>query len=221
MAQYTSEQVITAYEKLLKEIAELKSRYRPPEDLLPLPKAEMLALLESSTHPKKEQMISLLSMFEASGATRDLFFSHLIVGPALLALAYTVAIAVQGANWRWVPVALLAAGGGLLAMLVPFWVDIYAKIPKWKRWGLLLLFQLGEAIAVICWSAVWVRLVIISSLYGLYQSVWVRLDRFGIFAALLSLVLGYFFSKQLNAFFFFITEYTRLRKFRGGTRVQA
>jgi hypothetical protein len=45
------------------------------------------------------------------------------------------------------------------------------------------------------------------------KSVWVRLDWFGIFAAVLSLVLGYFFSKQFNAFFF-VTGYARRRQFR-------
>ena len=49
---------------------------------------------------------------------------------------------------------------------------------------------------------------------------WVRPNGFGIFAALLSLVLGYFFSKQLNAFFFFfvvivvVMQYTSRRQFR-------
>ncbi len=226
MAQYTSEQVIAAYEKVLRELAALKSRYPPPDEMLPLPKAEMLALVQHSTRPNKEQLIYLLSMFEP-GATWDRpFFFHLLMNPALLAFAYTVAIAVQGATWWWVPVALLGAVGASFSMSQLAWLDMYATLPKWKRSGWALLIELGKMIVVICWSAVWVRLVIISGLYGLYQSLLVPLwhggiNGFGDVAALLSLVLGYFFSKQDNAFFFFVVQYTRRRQFREQTRVEA
>ncbi len=220
MAEYTSEQVIAAYQKVLKELAALKSLARVPEEFLPLPKAEMITLLQRSTHPDKEQLVGLLSCFESTGATRERFFARLIGFPAILALAYAIAIAVQGATWWWVPVALLGAVGASFAMSKPYWLEMWAALPKWKRWGWLALIELGEMAAVICWSAVWVRLVIVSGLYGLYQSVWVRLYGFGIFAALLSLVLGYFFSKQDNAFFFFVVQYTR-RQFRDHTRVEA
>lgn len=49
---------------------------------------------------------------------------------------------------------------------------------------------------------------------GFYQSAWARPEWFGIVAALLSLVLGYFFSTQFNAFFFFVTQCTSRRQFR-------
>jgi hypothetical protein len=209
--------VITAYVKVVQELAALKKLARAPEEVLPLPKEEMVTLLQSSTHPNKEQLIGLLDMFE-SGATRALFLSRLIVRPAVLTLVYAVAIAVQGASWLWVPIALLGGVGAFFATSKWTWVEAWATLPKWKRWVWLLLLELGEVAAIVCWGAIWVRLVIISGLYGLYQSVWVRLDGFGIFAALLSLVLGYFFSKQLNAFFFFVTQYTSRRQFRGDNR---
>ena len=118
------------------------------------------------------------------------------------------------------PIALL---GGLAALITPIlkwnWFEAWATLPKWTRWGWLLLILLGEAAVVVCWGAVWVRLVIISGLYGLYQSIFVRLNGFGIFAALLSLVLGYFFSKQFNAFFFFVVFYTRADDSFGRTNV--
>ncbi len=217
MAQYTSEQVIAAYVKVLQELAALKKLVRAPEEVLPLSKDEMATLLQSSTHPKKEQLIGMLSMFE-SGRTTDLFLARLVVRPAVLTLAYAVAIAVQGASWLWVPIALLGGVGAFIAASQWAWVEAWATLPKWKRWVWLLLLELGEWAAITCWIAFWVRLVIMSGLYGLYQSVWVRLDRFGIFAALLSLVLGYFFSKQGNAFIFFVAQYTSRRQFRGDKR---
>src|SRR5713226_482391 len=105
MARYPSEQVIAAYVKVLQELGELKHLSRAPDHVLPLPKEEMLDLLERSTHPNKEKLIALLAMFESGAAA--LFLSRLIVRPAVLTLAYAVAIVVQGARWLWVPVALL------------------------------------------------------------------------------------------------------------------
>ena len=203
--------------KVLQELAALKGLGRAPEEVLPLSKDEMVTLLQRSTHPKKEQLIGMLGMFE-SGATTQLFLARLLVLPAVLTLAYAVAIAVQEASWLWVPIVLLGGVGAFFATSKWAWVERWATLPKGKRWVWLLVIQLAEMAAVVCWGAVWVRLVIMSGLYGLYQSVWVRLDGFGIFAALLSLVLGYFFSKQFNAFFFFVTQYTRRRQFREDTR---
>ena len=199
--------------KVLQELATLKKLARAPEEVLPLPKEEMATLLHRSTHPKKEQLIGLLAMFEP-GATTSLFLARLVVRPAVLTIAYAVAIAVQGASWLWVPIAVLGGVGAFFAAWKWAWAEAWATLPKWKRWAWLLLIELGEFAAVGCWGVVWVRLVITSGLYGFYQSVWARLDGFGIFSALLSLVLGYFFSKQFNAFFFFVTQYTSRRQFR-------
>lgn len=206
--------------KVLQELAGMKNLSRAPDAVLPLPKEEMAALLQGSTHPNKEKLIALLGMFE-SGGTTSLFLARIVSRPAILTLAYAVAIAVQGASWLWVPVALLGGVGAFLATSIWAWVETWATLPKWKRWSWILLIQLAELAAVGCWGAIWVRLVFMSSLYGLYQSVWVRLDRFGIVAALLSLVIGYFFSKQFNAFFFFVTQYTSRRQFREGQRAEA
>ncbi len=205
--------MISAYVKVLQELAAVKKLARAPEEVWPLPKEEVATLLNGSTHPKKEQRIGLLAMFE-SGATTSLFLARLVVRPAVLALAYAVAIAVQGASWLWVPIAVLGGVGAFFAAWKWAWAEAWATLPKWKRWAWLAVIEFGEFAAVGCWGAVWVRLVIMSGLYGLYQSVWVRLDGFGIFSALLSLVLGYFFSKQFNAFFFFVTQYTSRRQFR-------
>jgi hypothetical protein len=210
--------VISAYVKVLQELGQMKRLSRAPDHVLPLPKEEMLALLERSTHPSKEKLISLLGMFDAAAA--PLFLSRLIVRPAVVTIAYAVAIAVQGAGWLWVPIALLGGVGAFLATSKWAWVYTWAALPKWKRWSWNLLIQLGELAAVGCWGAIWVRLVLMSGLYGLYQSAWVRLDRLGIVAALLSLVIGYFFSKQFNAFFFFVTQYTSRRQFREGQGVE-
>lgn len=200
--------------KVLQELAAMKGLRRAPEEVLPLPKDEMEALLQRSTHPNKDQLLKMLSMFEA-GATTDLFLARLVWRPTSLTLAYAVAIAVQGESWLWVPIALLGGVGAFFAISTWAWVDRWTTLPKLKRWlWLLLLIQMGELAVLVCWGAVWVRLVLMSGLYGLYQSVWVRFDGFGIFAAALSLVLGYFFSKHLNAFFFFVVDYARRRQFR-------
>ena len=82
-----------------------------------------------------------------------------------------------------------------------------------RRWFWLFAIQFAELAVVVCWGAVWIRLVLIGALYGLYLSI-PKLDWFGIMAAALSLVLGFFFSKQFNALFFFVLGYSRLRKFR-------
>jgi hypothetical protein len=82
-----------------------------------------------------------------------------------------------------------------------------------KRWLWNFGIQFAELAVLVCWGAVWVRMVLVSGLYGLYLSV-PRLDWFGVLAAALSIVLGYFFSKQFNALFFFVLGYTSLRKFR-------
>jgi len=157
----------------------------------------------------------MLAMFE-SRADMGLFVSRLIVAPAALMLVYTVAIVIQGASWLWIPIALLGSVGAFFASFRWSFGKVWATFPKWKSWLWVLLAQYGDTAATACWSAIWVRLVIVSGLYGLYQSLWVRLEGFGIFAALLSLVLGYFFSKQLNGFFFFVLQYTRRRQFRAG-----
>lgn len=214
IAPYTPEQVIAAYVKVLQELATLKKLTRAPEEVLPLPKEQMASLLHGSTHPNKDQLIRMLAMFE-SGATTSLFLARLVARPALLTLAYAVAIAVQGASWLWVPIAFVGGVGAFFATSKWAWVEAWATLPKWKRWLWLGALELGEVAAVACWGAVWVRLVILSGLYGLYQSAWTRPEWFGIVAALLSLVLGYFFSKQFNAFFFFVTQYTSRRQFRG------
>jgi hypothetical protein len=140
--------VIAAYVKVLQELAALEKLVRGPEEVLPLPKAEMVALLQSSTHPNKEQLIGLLSMFE-SGATRDLFLSRLIVRPAVLTLVYAIAITVQGANWLWVPVALLGAVGAFFATSKWAWVEAWATLPKWKRWGWLLLLEAAQRVLLL------------------------------------------------------------------------
>src|SRR5712692_3986637 len=92
------EQVIAAYVKVLQELAALKKLARAPEQVLPLPKEEMAALLHRSAHPMKEQLIGMLGMFE-SGATTEQFLGRLVLRPAVLSLAYAVAIGVQGASW--------------------------------------------------------------------------------------------------------------------------
>ena len=222
MAQYTSEQVIAAYVRILKELAKRKwlmesgpSRF--PEEFLPLPKAEMVTLFQRSTHPDKEMLLGSLRWFGPITETRDIFYTRFIVLPALLALVYAVAIAVQGASWWWVLVAFLGAVGASFIVSKLYWVDAYETLPKWKRWCWVLLIELGEIAECGCWSAVWVRLVIISGLYGLYQSVWVRFDGFGAFAAVLSILLGYVFSKQCNSLYFFLVQYMKRRQFRGHT----
>lgn len=207
--------MITAYVKVLQELAALKNLTRAPDEVLPLPKEEMVTLLQRSTHPNKEQLIALLGKFESGARATQLFLSRLIVRPAILALAYAVAIALQGASWLWVPVAILGGVGAFFATSKWAWVEAWATLPKWKRWAWLLVLQLGEMAAVVCWGAVWIRLVIISGLYGLFESIWTRPNAFGILAASLSLVLGYFFSKQFNAFFF-VTQYTSRRQYREG-----
>lgn len=206
--------MIAAYVKVLQELGELKKLARAPEDVLPLPKEEMLTLLQSSAHPNKEQLIGLLGIFDSQARAKDLFLSRLIARPAILGVVYAVAIAVQGANWLWVAIALMGGIGAFFATSKWAWVEAWTTLPKWKRWVWLLLLELGEVAAVVGWGAIWVRLVIVSGLYGFYQSLWVRPDWFGSVAALLSMVLGYFFSKQFNAFFFFVTQYTRRRQFR-------
>jgi hypothetical protein len=173
----------------------------------------MATLLQRSTHPKKEQLIGMLEMFE-SGETTRLFLARLVVRPTILTLAYAAAIAVQAVSWLWVPIALLGGVGAFLATSKWAWAEAWMTLPKWKRWVWLLLIELGEFAAIGCWGALWVWLVIISGLYGLYQAAWLRVDVFSILAALLSLVLGYFFSKEFNAFFFFVAQYMRLRQFR-------
>jgi hypothetical protein len=210
---YTREQVIGAYVKVLQELAGINRVARLPEEVLPLPKQEMMTVLQRSTHPNKDQLIQLLARFE-SGVTTSLFLAHLVSRPGLLSLAYTAAIVFQGASWLWVPIALLGGVGAFFATSKWTWVERWATLPKGKRWLWLLVIQVAEIAAVVCWGAVWVRLVILSGLYGLYEAAWAKPNGFGIFAALLSLVFGYFFSKQLNAFFFFVTQYTSRRQFR-------
>lgn len=210
---YTSEQVIATYVKVLQELADMGGLARAPEEVLPLPKGEMESLLQRSTHPKRDELLRLLTNFEP-GVTASLFLARLVSRPVILTLAYAVAIAAQGANWLWVPIAALGGVGAFAATSKWAWVDAWPTLPKWKRWLWILLIELGGIAVLICWGGMWVRLVVLSGLYGLYQAGWVRPDGFGIFAALLSLVLGYFFSKQLNAFLFFVMQYTSRRQFR-------
>jgi hypothetical protein len=74
----------------------------------------MQALLLRSTHPHKDRLINMLDMFE-SGPTTSLFLARLVSRPAMLSLVYAIAIAVQGASWLWVPMALLGGIGAFLA----------------------------------------------------------------------------------------------------------
>jgi hypothetical protein len=212
--------VVAAYVKVLQELAGLKRLARAPEEVLPLPKEEMAAVLAQSTHPAKDQLIGMLPMFEG-GTTASLFLARLVTRPTILALAYAVAITVQGSSWLWVPIAFVGGVGAFFATSKWAWVEAWATLPKWKRWSWVFGLELAELVAIGSWAAVWVRLVLMSGLYGFYQSVWPRPDAFGIVSALLSIVLGYFFSKQLNAFFFFVTQYTSLRQFRADQRSTA
>ena len=209
--------MIAAYVKVLQELAGLKRLAGAPEQVLPLPKDEMAAVLARSTHPRKEQLIGMLPMFEG-GTAASLFLARLVSRPAILTLAYAVAITVQGSSWLSVPIARVGGVGAFFNTSKWAWVEAWATLPKWKRWTWLFGLELAELAAIGSWAAVWVRLVLMSGLYGLYQSVWPRPDAFGILSALLSIVLGYFFSKQLNAFLFFVTQYTRLRQFRADQR---
>jgi len=159
----------------------------------------------------------MLPMFEG-GTAASLFLSRLVSRAAILTLAYAVAITVQGSSWLSVPIARVGGVGAFFNTSKWAWVEAWATLPKWKRWTWLFGLELAELAAIGSWAAVWVRLVLMSGLYGLYQSLWPRPDAFGILSALLSIVLGYFFSKQLNAFLFFVTQYTRLRQFRADQR---
>jgi len=60
----------------------------------------------------------------------------------------------------------------------------------------LLSIELSELAAVACWGAVWVRLVILSGLYGLYQAVWPRAEWFSIVASSPSTRAGGSFERQ-------------------------
>ena len=96
---------------MLRELAQLKGLGRAPENLLPLPKNELMVVLQQSTHPGREQLIRMLDMFDPQPAQAQLFLARLVTRPAVLTLAYTVAIAVQGASWWWVPWAFLGGVG--------------------------------------------------------------------------------------------------------------
>jgi hypothetical protein len=172
----------------------------------------MMAVLLRSSHPAKEHLIKMLDVFE-TGRAQDLFLGWLVARPALLTLAYAVAIAVQGASWWWLPVAFLGGVGAFFACSVWSWTEQYANLPKPKRWLWLFGIQFAELTVFVCWIAVWIRMVLVGGLYGLYLSV-PQLNGYGMLAAVLSIVLGYFFSKYFNALFFFVLGYTSLRKFR-------
>jgi hypothetical protein len=207
---HPAEQVIAAYTKVLGELVDMRA-IRAPEEVLPLPKNEMAAVLRASEHPKKEQLLAALDYF-TEAPTR--FLAGLVLGPTALSMAYTIAIAVQGASWVWVPVALLGGISAFFAACKWGWVESWPTLSRTKRLAWIFVIQFAELCAVVSWGAVWVRLVIVSGLYGMYQSSWVSFSAFGLVAAAVSLVLGYFFSKQFNAFFFFVVQFTKRRQFR-------
>lgn len=60
MLRYTAGQVIAEYVRVLQALAALRCHGPAPEEVLPLPREEMVALLQSSTSPNKEMLIGLL-----------------------------------------------------------------------------------------------------------------------------------------------------------------
>jgi len=191
------QQIVSAYVKLLKELGDLRVSDPPPELILPVPKDELRQIVVRSEHPAKNVLIEALEQFKPEGRYTQLFRAELM-RPSFAAVAAAVAIIIGGGSWLWLVGAFLGAVGAFFASLK---MEDWAKTGQASQWGNVVFVKFAEMVFVVCWGALWLRLVITSGLYDLYLSTWVRFSAGGVILAVLSLCIGYFFAKYLKRCF--------------------
>ena len=187
------QQIVTAYVKLLRELMELKVS-DAPELVLPVPKEELRQIVARSEHPGKHSLSDALEFFRPGGATVLHFITTLVTRPSFVAIAASVVIVIGGGSWFWLLGAFLGAIGALFATFFKVALfEHWSQVSRVKRWAWAFAATFAEWVVVPCWGALWFRLVIVSCLYGLYSSTWVRFSTGGVILAMFSLYLGYFF----------------------------
>jgi hypothetical protein len=207
------QKIVSVYFKLLRELRNLKLSY-PPELILPAPKEELRQILARCEHPAKTWLLEGLEYFKPEGKYGLEFLTKLLSRTLTAAVAASIAIIIDGGSWLWILGAGLGAIGGCTASF-KFLVreDWWSQASQRKRWGWAFATTFADYVFGLCCGALWFRLVVVSGLYGLYSSMWVRFSIRGVILALSSLYIGYFLSIYMNTILFFIMDWRR-REFK-------
>lgn len=207
---------VDSYRKLLSELlgnsgaAGVRS-YRWPSLLLPAPREDIVEAIEharvssaSTTHTERlDIMEALLERFADDQETLSSFLVRLVLRPILISIFYAIWLAVRGEGWWWLAAAAAVAVGSYGGA-----IHRYILRPRQSGIGASLVGSLVgglfTAMAYAGSGALWIRLVIVGGVVGLYQNVLVRLDLPEAAFALGAVVVGYFYSKALNTLYRFL-----------------
>lgn len=203
------EAILKSYIKLIGENAQLlQPLARLPEVLLPASRSEIARIVYSSDNPLKEQLISALDFFEPDIGIRSDMISRLTVAPFLLMLVYAISILWTGGSWIWLVISVLGLLGIAGGSIILFSGKLQTATSM-NRFFVFLLYDGLWMIGFFSFGALWIRLVLYSGLYGIYSSVTPSFDVWSLLLSLLSLLVGYFFSRQLNSIYFFLYEHPK------------
>lgn len=199
--------IINIYTKLVLELYKVaKDLKSVPQRLLPASKVEIKGILQYSKISNKDTFVKLLDHFDSELGTISDFLAQLTANPSILMLMYSVWILFHGASWLWVCLSIWGFVGvsSSLAMLLLY---KFEKFRFFKRLLQSILFEFLRSTGFFAFAALWLRLVTYSGIYGIYKATSLKFEFWSLLFSLISLVIAYFYSKQLNSIYFFIFEH--------------
>src|SRR5205823_12748348 len=110
-----------------------------------------------------------------------------------IAILYALWLGFRGQGWWWLVPAIALTIGGFKGLSLRFSAERRAS-----RGRILYLAQLAVLLSI---AALWLRLVLVGGLYGLYKAVFVQFNPIDLLLAAVALIIAYHFSKAVNALF--------------------
>ena len=210
------DQIVQAYQKLLEELLGANgsagvNRHRWPDMFLPLPPAQLYEVIQrvsarsisDNERLRLQFMKLLLDRFIGTSIVVGDFVFALTARLVVLSLVCALWFGYWGEGWWWLASPVFVAVGGIGGLVVKF-----TRVLHWEglRTGYIWSFMLVvcETILLSMPVGMWLKLVFINVLLGLYNATFVSFNLVDIFLSIITLIVAFYYTKQFNTLQYFL-----------------